>query len=141
MIEDITWPRGDTKFLFASLTREIFFNTKTFLCAFISPMLPPQEQEKLIAEQASCLKLVSLVNRSLSAFCLYRRRSLIETHFSSFYSIAACKEKPLVSRVHPPGICLNRFLYLLPIIFFRDLQRAWLRFRWLMWGRQYLNRL
>ena len=54
-------------------------------------MLPPQEQEKLIAEQASCLKLVSLVVRSLSAFCLYRRRSRIDTHFSSFYSIAPCQ--------------------------------------------------
>ena len=33
--------------------------------------------------------------------------------------IAACKKKPLVSRVYPPGICHNRFLYLLPKILFR----------------------
>ena len=33
--------------------------------------------------------------------------------------IAACKKKPLVSRVYPPGICRNRFVYLLPKIFFR----------------------
>ena len=30
-----------------------------------------------------------------------------------YYSIASCKNKPLVSRVHPQGICQNRFLYLL----------------------------
>ena len=28
----------------------------------------------------------------------------------SIYSIAICKKKPLVSGVHPPGICHNRFL-------------------------------
>ena len=82
---------------------------------------------------------LSLVHWVLSVFTV--KKSRIETHVSSFYSIAACKAKPLVSRVHPPGICLNWFLYLLPIIFFRDLQRPWLRFRWLLWGWQYLNRL
>ena len=30
-----------------------------------------------------------------------------------YYSIATCKNKPLVSRVHFQGICHNRFLYLL----------------------------
>ena len=49
--------------------------TKTISsCAVMSPMLSPKRQEKLIAEQASCLKLVSLVARSLSVFCLYRKK-------------------------------------------------------------------
>ena len=30
-----------------------------------------------------------------------------------YYSIATCKNKPVVSRVHSQGICQNRFLYLL----------------------------
>ena len=30
-IEDITWPRGDTKFLFATLTRAIIFNINNFV--------------------------------------------------------------------------------------------------------------
>ena len=32
---------------------------------------------------------------------------------SRYYSMAACKNKPLVSREHPQGICQNRLLYLL----------------------------
>ena len=39
-----------------------------FLCAVNSPMLPPQEQEKLIAEQASCSFHLSLVPWVLSVF-------------------------------------------------------------------------
>ena len=34
-----------------------------------------------------------------------------------------------------PSICHNRFLYLLLNNFFRDLQRPWLRFRWLIFWR------
>ena len=34
-----------------------------------------------------------------------------------------------------PGICHNRFLYLPLNIFFRDLQRPWLCFRWLIFCR------
>ena len=30
-----------------------------------------------------------------------------------YYSIATCKNKPVVSRAHSQGICQNRFLYLL----------------------------
>ena len=57
--------------------------------------------------------------------------------------IATCKKKPLVSRVNPPGICHNRFLYLLPKIFFRDFSKAVVTFLLaynILYGRHYLNR-
>ena len=57
----------------------------TILSEVISPMLSPIKQEKLIRHvlKASRLKLLSLVGRSLSAFCRYRIKTRIETHFSS----------------------------------------------------------
>ena len=64
--------------------------------------------------------------RQLSSNATFVSISLCWTHIHTFhgrfpvwsslyryYSIATCKNKPVVSRVHSQGICQNRFLYLL----------------------------
>ena len=45
-----------------------------------------------------------------------------------FIVIIAYKKKPLVSRIHPPGICHSRSLCLLPKIFFRELKKTYVFF-------------
>ena len=52
--------------------------------------------------------------------------------------MAACKNKPLVSREHSQGFCQNRLLYLLD----RSSEvLVTLSLSYILWGRQYSNRL
>ena len=88
--------------------------------------------------------IINLLHSCLSPYPYCQRLFTCSFQFSQVsIIIATCKKKPLVSRVHPPGICHNRFLCLLPKIFFRESSKAVVTFLLaynILYGRHYLNR-